>query len=233
MKQLSITTDDGVCPAYEYGAGPSVLLYIDGLGMRPAMHAIGERLGAAGYRVLVPDLFWRMGAYTAPDATKVFTDPAIRADWWTRVRGAASSAWIMSDTRAFLDALPGPVAITGYCMGGRMAISAAATYPDRVVAAAAYHPGGLATDADDSPHRLASQIKARLYIGAASEDPSFSDEEQARFRASLDAAHVAYQLEVYPAKHGWVPNDTAVHDAAAAERHWQTLEAVLASTLRK
>ncbi len=232
MTERSITTDDGVCPAYEFGAGPSVLMFIDGLGMRPAMHAIGERLGAAGYRVLMPDLFWRMGAYTAPDPAKVFSDPAVRADWWTRVRGAASSAWIMRDTRAFLDALPGPVALTGYCMGGRMAVSAAGTYPDRIVAAAAYHPGGLATDADDSPHRLAAQIKARLYIGAASDDPSFSDEEQARFTAALDAAHVAYQLEVYPAKHGWVPNDTAVHDPAAAERHWQTLEALLAQTLK-
>jgi carboxymethylenebutenolidase len=42
---------------------------------------------------------------------------------------------------------------------------------------------------------------------------------------------VAFTLETYPAKHGWVPSDTPVHDAAAAERHWQTLFALLDGVL--
>jgi carboxymethylenebutenolidase len=232
MHERVIRTDDGDCPAYEFGAGPSVLMFIDGIGMRPAMHALGERLGAAGYRVLMPDLFWRMGAYTAPEPAKLFTDPAIRADWWTRVRAAATAELLLRDTRAYLDALPGNIGITGYCMGGRMALAAAGTYPDRIVAAAAYHPGNVVTDDADSPHLLADKIKAQLYIGGASDDATFTIEHQARLTAAFDAAHVKYQLEIYPAKHGWVPSDTPVHDAAAAERHWQTLEALLAATLR-
>jgi carboxymethylenebutenolidase len=232
MKQIAIKTDDGICPAYEFGAGPSVLFFIDGIGMRPAMHAMGERLGAAGYRVLMPDLFWRMGPYTAPEPVKLFTDPEVRADWFQRAMGAASVELIMRDTRAYLAELPGKVGVTGYCMGGRMALSAAGTYPDRVVAAAAYHPGNLANDAADSPHLLAPNIKATLYIGGASDDQSFPPEQQDRLVAALQAAHVAYELEIYPAKHGWVPSDTPVHDPAAAEKHWQTLEALFAKTLR-
>lgn len=232
MKQIAIKTDDGICPAYELGAGPSVLFFIDGIGMRPAMQAMGERLAAAGYRVLMPDLFWRMGPYTAPEPAKLFADPAVRADWFKRAMGAASAELIMRDTRAYLAELPGKVGVTGYCMGGRMALSAAGTYPDRIVAAAAYHPGNVANDAADSPHLLAPNIKATLYIGAASDDPTFPPEQQDRLVAALRAAHVAYELEIYPAKHGWVPSDTPVHDPAAAEKHWQTLEALFAKTLR-
>lgn len=231
MKQLSIQTDDGVCPAFDFGAGPSVLFFIDGVGMRPAMHAMGERLAAAGYRVLMPDLFWRLGPYTAPDPAKVFTDPVVRADWWKRAMSAASAELIMRDTKAYLAELHGKIGVTGYCMGGRMALTAAGTYPDRIVAAAAYHPGNAATDAADSPHLLAPKIKARIYVGAASDDPTFPPEQQQRLASALQAAHVDYKLEVYPAKHGWVPSDMPVHDPAAAEKHWQTLEALFANTL--
>ncbi len=232
MKQIALRTDDGVCPAYDLGTGPSVLLLIDGIGMRPAMQAMAERLAAAGYHVLMPDLFYRLGAYTAYEPAKLFSDPAIRADWFQRVSAIASTDLIMRDLEAYLGELDGPVGVTGYCMGGRLAIAAAGTYADRIVAAAAYHPGGLATDAPDSPHLLAPNIQATVYIGAASDDASFPIEQQQRLTAGFDAAHVRYQLEVYPAKHGWVPTDTPVHDAAAAEKHWQTLETLFSSTLR-
>jgi len=42
--------------------------------------------------------------------------------------------------------------VTGYCMGGRLALLAAEAYPDRIAAAAAYPPGGLVGDAPDSAH---------------------------------------------------------------------------------
>lgn len=229
MKQISITTDDGICPAYEFGGGPSVLFFIDGIGMRPAMQEMGERLGAAGYHVLMPDLFWRLGPYTAPDPAKFFADPEARAAW---LKLAPGLELVMRDTRAYLAALPGKVGITGYCMGGRLALAAAGTYPERVVAAAAYHPGNVATEAVGSPHLLAPRMKAQLYIGGASDDPVFPVEQQERLTAALKAAQVEYQLEIYPAKHGWVPSDAPMHDPAAAEKHWQTLEALFARTLK-
>lgn len=234
MDQIAITLEDGVAPAYEFGdrAAPSVLVFIDGIGMRPAIRAVGERLGADGYHVVMPDLFWRMGPYTAPEPAKLFADPAVRADWFKRAFAAASVELIVRDTRGYLAALPGKVALAGYCMGGRLAICAAAAYPERVVAAAAYHPGGLVTDGPDSPHLLASRLAAQIYIGAASEDATFTAEQQQRLAAAFDAAQVRYELELYPYKHGWVPSDTPVHDPEGAERHFRTLEALLARTLR-
>lgn len=232
MKELSITTDDGVAPAFEYGSGPSVLFFIDGIGMRPAMHHMAEHLGNAGYRVLMPDLFYRLGAYTAPDPAKLFSDPAVGAEWFKRVGAVVTPAKLLADTRAYLALLDGPVGITGYCMGGRLAIVAAATYPDRIVAAAAYHPGGLVTDAPDSPHRLVGAIKGAVYIGGAMDDKSFTDEARQQIDDALTAAGVDHTVDVYPAKHGWVPRDTPVHDPIQAERHWETLLALLGRKLR-
>src|ERR1051326_6927422 len=71
----------------------------------------------------------------------------------------------------------------------RLPSLASGTSPDRVTAVAAYHPGGLATDAPDSPHTLAPKIEATLYIGGAKEDSSFDDAQKARLRKALDDAH--------------------------------------------
>lgn len=240
---IEIQTDDGACPAHVFrptGAGPwpGVLLFMDGIGMRPALLALAERLAEADYYVLLPDLFYRGGPYTAPDPKKLFSDPETRAAWFQRIGSVASSDKIMRDTRAFLahlaaqpDVRQPKVGVTGYCMGGRLALVAAGHYPDRIAAAAAYHPGNAANDAPDSPHRLADKIKARVYVGAAMEDPSFPEEQKQRLDEALTAAGVSHVIETYPARHGWVLSDTQVHDEAQAERHWVTLLDLFARTL--
>jgi carboxymethylenebutenolidase len=244
MSRVEIKTKDGMCPSYVYrpigsGPWPAVLVFMDGLGIRPAMLEIGERLATHGYFVLLPDLFYRSGPYEPMDAHTVFADPEKRKILMEKFFALATPANIMSDTRAFLDylaALPdvntGGIGTTGYCMGGLMSLTAAGTYPDRVVASGSYHGGRLATDAPDSPHRLAPQIKARVYVAAAIEDPSFPDDMKQRLEEALTHAGVDHQIETYQAKHGWVLRDTPVYDAAAAERHWHTLLALFDATLR-
>lgn len=78
--KLELRTDDGLCPAHVFhpaGAGPwpGVLLYMDGVGMRPTLVAMAERLAAGGYYVLMPDLFYRAGAYEPIDPKKLIGDP--------------------------------------------------------------------------------------------------------------------------------------------------------------
>ena len=55
---------------------------------------------------------------------------------------------------------------------------------------------------------------------------------KARLEEALTDAGVEHQIETYQAKHGWVFRDTPVYDAAAAERHWQTLLALFDETLK-
>ena len=243
MKNVSIKTRDGVCPSYvgrpTTGAPwPAVLVFMDGLGIRPAMLELGERLAAHGYFVLLPDLYYRSGSYEPMDARTVFSDPEQRKILMEKFIALATPMNIMSDTKAFLDFLvaerdvkPGGVGTTGYCLGGLMSLTAAGTYPDRIVAAASYHGGRLATDAPDSPHWLAPKMKARVYVGGAVEDQSFPGEMKDRLEAALTQAGVNHTIETYPAKHGWVLRDTPAYDAAAAERHWQTMLALFKETL--
>jgi carboxymethylenebutenolidase len=75
-------------------------------------------------------------------------------------------------------------------------------------------------------------MEARVYVAGASEDQSFPDEMKARLEEALTKAGVDHEIETYPAKHGWVFRDTPVYDAAAAERHWETLVALFDAKLK-
>jgi len=239
MSKIEIQTRDGRCPSYVYrpageGPWPAVLVFMDGLGIRPAMLEVGERLAKSGYFVLLPDLFYRSGPYEPMDPHTVFSDPEKRKVLMEKFFAHATSANIMSDTRAFLDHIAaqpdvkkGGIGTTGYCMGGRLSLIAAGTYPDSIVAAASYHGGRLANEDPDSPHLLAPKMKARVYVAGAIEDQSFPDDMKARLEEALTKAKVDHKIETYPAKHGWVFRDTPVYDAAASERHWQTLVALM------
>ena len=240
---VEIPTRDGACPSFVFrplsGAPwPAVLMFMDGVGIRPAMLAVAERLATSGYFVLLPDLFYRSGPYAPMNARTVFVDPEQKKLLYEKFFGPASQANLMSDTQHFLDYLaaqpdvrPGPVGTTGYCMGGLTSLNAAGTYPDRIAAAASYHGGRLATDAPDSPHRLAPRITARVYVAGAIDDASFPDDMKTRLEAALTSAGVDHLIETYPARHGWVLSDMSVYDAAACERHWTTLLALMNDVL--
>jgi carboxymethylenebutenolidase len=203
------------------------------------MLAVGERLATHGYVVLLPDLFYRSGPYEPMNARTVFADPVQRKVLTEKFLALATPANVMSDTAAFLgwlaaepDVRPGPIGASGYCMGGFMSLTAAGTFPDRIVATACYHPSRLATDAPDSPHLLAPKMRSRVYVAGAMEDQSFTDEMKRRLERALTEAGVVHTIETYPARHGFVPSDTPAYDPAAAERHWETLLALFEATLR-
>ncbi len=244
MENIAIQTRDGSCPAYVYqppgqGPWPAVLVYMDALAIRPAMLELGERLATHGYFVLLPDLFYRSGPYAPMNPRTLFSDPAQRKILMEKFVAPATPSNIMADTQAFLDYLksqtavrPGPIGTTGYCMGGLLSLTAAGTYPEEIAAAASYHGGRLATDAPESPHRLAPRIKARVYVAGAIEDESFPDEMKQRLEEALTQAGVDHTIETYEARHGWVFRDTPVYDAGASERHWQSLIALFHARLK-
>jgi carboxymethylenebutenolidase len=240
--ELEIETRDGVCPAHAYhpdsmGPWPAVLMYMDGIGMRPAVLEVAERIANEGYYVLAPNLFYRVG-YNAEYGVRVFEDPESRADLMNRIMPSASPANVMRDTESFLahfDAQPnvrhGKIGITGYCMGGRLSLYAAGTFGEQIAAAASYHASGLATDAPESPHRLAPRMKARVYVAGAIEDRGWDDAQAARLDAALTEAHVEHKIETYNARHGFVFTDTPVYDEAESEHHYRTLFELLDATV--
>ena len=235
---IDVRTEDGTCPTHVFepdgpGPHPGILMFMDGLGIRPALFDMAARLASGGFCVALPDLYYRSG-YVVRDTATLFTDPAIRADWNARIMPTVSVANIMRDMPALLALLDsrstvrnGAMGTTGYCLGGKLSLAAAGHFPDRVVAAASYHGGGLATDAPDSPHHLAPDMKARIYVGGATNDSGFDDAQKQRLEDALTDSRVAHVIETYDARHGWVPADTAAHDPIAAERHWETLFALM------
>src|ERR1700757_2778185 len=110
MNRIQIKTRDGICPTYTYLPSrgrlwPAVLVFMDGLGIRPAMLEIGDRLATHGYFVLLPDLFYRSGPYEPMDPHVMFSDPQKRKLLTEKFFALATQANIMSDTCAFLNYL--------------------------------------------------------------------------------------------------------------------------------
>jgi carboxymethylenebutenolidase len=143
---------------------------------------------------------------------------------------------LASDGGAYLDYLEGagsgPFGIAGYCMGGRLGWRIAAAHPDRVAALGAFHAAGLVTDAPNSPHRSAKELKAELYFGHADKDQNNTPEQISTLESALDAAGVRYRSELYEgALHGYTMSDTAVYDEAATERHFDELFALFERNL--
>ena len=238
---VEISTADGVADAYlarpDDGPHPGVLFIMDAFGLRPTIEEMVDRVAERGYVVLAPNVFYRAGpapVMPVPD----LSDPDNRGKFFQSLRPLMEQLTpenVARDGEAYLDYLaelaPGPVAITGYCMGARMGWRIAAAFADRVDALAGFHAGGLVTDAPDSPHLSAGEIRAEVYFGHADDDPSMSAEAIDTLAQALDDAGVEYRAEVYEdAVHGYTMSDGHAYHEASRERHFDELFALLERT---
>jgi len=245
LDELIIPAADGHTRAFYFhpdkpGLYPGVLMYMDGIGIRPAMLGVAERLSQYGFAVLLPDLFYRSGRYRPMNAKTIFATARSRQRLFSRFFEPASPKNVMADTRHYLRTLKqlpylaqGALAVVGYCLGGKMALTAAGQFGSKIAVAASFHGGGLVTDDPLSPHRLSAKMRAMIYVGGASADASFTDADKKALRAAFKAHQVTHRIETYPARHGWVLPDHLAYQKAAAERHWQTLPRLLKRGLKR
>jgi len=238
QEKITIRTQDGNCPASVFtptgtGPWPAVLFCMDGLGIRPALFDMAQRLADNGYVVLLPDLFYRVGPYEPLDPKKVFATGDVRKAIG-HLLGSTDNRRAGKDAEAFIayldtrkDVAGKKIGTTGYCMGGGISLTVAGTYPDRVAAAASFHGGNLVNDTDMSPHLLAPRMKGRVYVAGADKDNSYPLEMAAKLEEALTKAKVDHRCEIYPdALHGWTMTDFPVYNQPAAERHWRELTAL-------
>ena len=239
----SITTPDGTCPvtlATPDGDGPwpAVVMYPDAGGRRAVYDEMAQVLAGYGFAVLVPDVYYREGDWRPFDINTAFGDPDERTRLMTMM-GSITPDKMAGDAAAFFDYLEGRPEVrgtsfgtTGYCMGGRTSLIVAGRVPGRVAAAMSFHGGGLASDDAGSPHLLADQMTASVYVAGAENDKSFTAEAAETLDKALTAAGVEHTIEFYSAAHGFAVSDhTGVYDADAAERHWQAMERFFGTTL--
>jgi carboxymethylenebutenolidase len=210
------------------------------------MRAIGKRIAADGYSVLVPNPFYRVSKAPFTDAS---TFNFQNADDMAKLRPLMASVTASGNAEkdavayvAFLDAQKEvnkakKIGTQGYCMGGALVVRTAAALPDRIGAGASFHGGGLVTDKPDSPHLLAPKIKARMYFGIASNDDEKQPDAKVKLKEAFAAAKVSAEIEVYPALHGWCVPDMPVRDGVPlynkpeAERAWEKLVALYRAAL--
>jgi carboxymethylenebutenolidase len=132
----------------------------------------------------------------------------------------------------FLDAQPSVdtskrIGTTGYCMGGPMVMRTVAAVPERLGAGATFHGGGLATDADNSPHLLIPQTQSAMLHCVAANDDEADPVAKDTLSTAYAAARLPAEIEVYDgALHGWCPPDSQVYNEAQAERAWSRMLAL-------
>ncbi|MEU6387992.1 dienelactone hydrolase family protein [Streptomyces sp. NPDC046939] len=231
FETLHIPIPDGhadafaVCPSGNERR-PGVLMYPDGFGIRPVLRDLAGELAGHGYYVLVPNVFYRHGPAPVGELPAHIGEDA-RPHVMARIMpliAAHSRERAVRDAAAYLDFLtarpevaPGPVAVTGYCFGGLLAVRTAAAHAERVAAVAAFHAPVLA----DGPE-LFAHLKARAHFGHAEGD--LTPEALAGLNHTLDAAGVEHTSEIYPGTvHGFTMSDTDAFDASGLRRHWERL----------
>ncbi|MFO0672346.1 MAG: dienelactone hydrolase family protein [Polyangiaceae bacterium] len=176
--QVSVPTPAGAMstfvarPGSGAGPWPLVVLYMDGLGMRPALVRIGERIAAFGFVVAMPDLFYRTGPYEPADPQGLLHRSRDAEGVVQKHLGKVNVADVTVDTEALLAAMDrdpsvkvGKIGTTGYCLGGRLSFAMATKFPSRVAAAASFHGGGLVTDAPETRTARQARLRARLRGG--------------------------------------------------------------------
>ena len=140
-----------------------------------------------------------------------------------------SNDMVVANSGAILDFLAkgepvrrGGVGSIGYCMGGRHVMCVAGAYPQRFVAGASLHGTQLASDREDSPHRLAKRLRGELYCGFAEKDPNATPPIRQALSEAFAGCLVDYCYEVHPgAEHGYALPDRDIHDRRAANRDWE------------
>jgi carboxymethylenebutenolidase len=244
---VSVKTPDGMCDAAfihpTTGSHPGVIIWPDAFGLRPSMRDIGKRIAAEGYSVLVPNPFYRLAkAPVIQDPSSFnFQNPADMAKLQPLMGSVNAPGAAEKDAVAFVAFLDAQkevnkskkIGTQGYCMGGPLVVKTAAAVPNRVGAGGSFHGGGLVSDKPDSPHLLASKIKARMYFGIASNDDMRQPDAKDKLKETFAAAKVPAEIEVYPgALHGWcVPdmpqqNGMPIYSKPDAERAWGKLVAL-------
>lgn len=198
----------------EAGSGPGVIVVQEWWGLDSGTVAMADRLAAAGFVALAPDLYH--GALAGHDEV----DRAAELMSSLPIDRAASD---MSGAVDHLVGLPETVGegigVVGFCMGGMLSFVLAGARPDRVSAVVPFY--GF-PPLEDGPADLAA-IRAVIRGHMAEHDDFFPPEAARTLEAHLHDAGVDATLTVHAGTgHAFMaPHDAlGTHDPALAERIW-------------
>jgi carboxymethylenebutenolidase len=205
------------------GSAPGLVVVQEWWGLNAQIKGVADKLAAAGYRALVPDLYRGKVAVEAKEAEHLMTNLNFGDAAGQDVRGAVQH----------LKRTSAKVGVTGFCMGGALTLLSAVNVPE--VDAAVVWYGFPPLEYID-----ASKIKAPLLGHYAIDDVPFPIATVDTLEQKLRAANVRFEFHRYQAKHAFA-NETQVGDKklpiteynpAAAELAWRRTMDFLARHLK-
>jgi carboxymethylenebutenolidase len=167
-------------------------------GVTAGIRELADGFAEDGYEVLAPSMFDRSepGFDTARTPEGIAKGRAyLQGQTWDQSMG---------DIQACIDALKGPVFITGFCYGGTVAWLAAARCTG-LTGAACFYGGGISGFADETP-------KVPVILNFGKKDSHITAEHWDR----IQAAHPDIPLYLYDADHGFFSPDRPDYDPEPA-----------------
>jgi carboxymethylenebutenolidase len=204
-------------------AAPGVVVIQEWWGLNDQIRGVADRIAAAGYRALVPDLYRGRVALEAHEAEHLMKGLDFADAAGQDVRGAVQHLKATGSAK---------VGVTGFCMGGALTLLAAVNVPETDAAVVWYgYPPLQLVDA--------ARIRAPLMGHWATDDAAFAIAGVDALEARLRAAGVRYEFFRYEAKHAFA-NETAdaknlpflKYDPKAADLAWSRTLAFFAQHLR-
>jgi carboxymethylenebutenolidase len=207
------------------GSGPGVLVIQEWWGLDSGIKEMADRLGAAGFVALAPDLYH--GELAAHD----------EMDKAARLMKHLPPARAARDMSAAVDYLASHGAVTssgigvvGFCMGGMLAFIIAANRPDRVKAVVPFY-GFPQGDTEPDWSRLSASVSGHM----AEKDDFFTPDGARALEAKLRAMGKDVTLTVHPGSgHAFMAphNALGTYEATRAAQIWPTVVSFLHETLR-
>ena len=208
------------------GVGPGVLVVQEWWGLVPQIRGVCDRLAAAGFTALAPDL------YRGAVATHAEPDEAARLMAELPLDRAAADMTSAVDHLLAHPATRGDaVGVVGFCMGGMLTLVMAARGGDRIGAAAPFYGAPLG-DAEPDWSTLTAPVRGHF----AANDDFFAPEAVADLEARLRAQGKDVEFRMHPGTaHAFAneENPFGTHDAAAATAAWDATVAFLGSALSR
>ena len=207
---------DGYLAEPASAGAPGIVVIQEWWGLNDQIRGVADRLAAAGYRALVPDLYRGKVALEANEADHLMKGLNFGDAAGQDVRGAVQH---LKSTGS------GKVGVTGFCMGGALTVLSAVNVPEADAAVIWY---GVPPLEFVDP----SKIKAPIMGHFALDDAAFPIASVDALEKKLRDAGVRFEFFRYDAKHAFA-NETAdsknlpflKYDAKAAELAWRrTLE---------
>jgi carboxymethylenebutenolidase len=221
-EQITIKGKDGSFAGYlakpASGTGPGIVVIQEIFGINDNIRDVADRLAAAGFVALAPDLFWRLEAGLDLDPGKE-ADLGKAFDLFGKFN-ADTGITDIKDAIATLRAMPGvtgKVGAVGYCLGGMLAyLTAARTDADACVS---YYGVNIANMLGE-----ATSISRPLLMHVAGEDKFVPADAQAAMAKGLAAHSQVTMVTWHGRDHGFSRlHGDGYHAGAAASADAATI----------